>query len=187
MYQRVYQNLVVKAGNELPPDLNVRDEVGPTFDTVFTLRDENAGRLQRLMTWPGFSEFFLGQDKALIELTAMDAWVLGQRKLSQLSEADRKEITRQVSDRYVTDYINQWQNLLSNLDVQVLASPEQALEVLGAITGNDQPFQRVLTTLDDNTRIRKVSDVEAGSNSGYHGAGYWAALYCDQCRFEWPR
>lgn len=62
------------------------------------------------MTWPGFSEFFLGQDKALIELTAMDAWVLGQRKLSQLSEADRKD---QVSDRYVTDYINQWQNLLS--------------------------------------------------------------------------
>ena len=161
MYQRVYQNLVVKAGNELPPDLNVRDEVGPTFDTVFTLRDENAGQVQRLMTWPGFSEFFLGQDKALIELTAMDAWVLGQRKLSQLSEADRKEITRQVSDRYVTDYINQWQNLLSNLDVQVLASPEQALEVLGAITGNDQPFQRVLATLDDNTRIRKVSDVEA--------------------------
>lgn len=30
MYQRVYQNLVVKAGNELPPDLNVRDEVGLT-------------------------------------------------------------------------------------------------------------------------------------------------------------
>lgn len=160
MYQRVYQNLVVKAGDVLPPDLNVRDEVGPTFDTVFALRNESAGQVPRLLTWPGFSDFFLKQDKALIDLTAMDAWVLGQRKLSQLSEADRKEITRQVNDRYVTDYVNQWQKLLTNLDVQTLASPEQALDVLSAITGNDQPFQRVLAALDDNTRIRKISDAE---------------------------
>lgn len=160
MYQRVYQNLVVKAGDVLPPDLNVRDEVGPTFDTVFALRSDNAGQVPRLLTWPGFNDFFLKQDKALIDLTAMDAWVLGQRKLSQLSEADRKEITRQVNDRYVTDYVNQWQKLLTNLDVQTLESPEQALDVLAAITGNDQPFQRVLASLDDNTRIRKISDVE---------------------------
>ncbi|MEN9585245.1 MAG: hypothetical protein RLZZ616_2251 [Pseudomonadota bacterium] len=160
MYQRVYQNLVVKAGDVLPPDLNVRDEVGPTFDAVFALRSDNAGQVPRLLTWPGFNDFFLKQDKALIDLTAMDAWVLGQRKLSQLSEADRKEIARQVNDRYVTDYVNQWQKLLTNLDVQTLESPEQALDVLSAITGNDQPFQRVLASLDDNTRIRKVSDVE---------------------------
>lgn len=160
MYQRVYQNLVVKAGDVLPPDLNVRDEVGPTFDTVFALRSDNAGQVPRLLTWPGFNDFFLKQDKALIDLTAMDAWVLGQRKRSQLSEADRKEITRQVNDRYVTDYVNQWQKLLTNLDVQTLESPEQALDVLAAITGNDQPFQRVLASLDDNTRIRKISDVE---------------------------
>ncbi len=160
MYQRVYQNLVVKAGDVLPPALNVRDEVGPAFDTVFALRNESAGQVPRLLTWPGFSDFFLKQDKALLDLTAMDAWVLGQRKLSQLSEADRKDITRQVNDRYVTDYVNQWQTLLTNLDIQPLSSPEQALDVLSTITGNDQPFLRVLAALDDNTRIRKLSDVE---------------------------
>ncbi|MNJ12925.1 hypothetical protein D3C77_71290 [compost metagenome] len=138
----------------------MRDEVGPTFDTVFALRSDSAGQVPRLLTWPGFSDFFQKQDKTLIDLTAMDAWVLGQRKLTQLSEADRKEITRQVNERYVTDYVNQWQKLLTNLDVQTLESPEQALDVLSAITGNDQPFQRVLAALDDNTRIRKISDVE---------------------------
>lgn len=160
MYQRVYQNLEVKAGEVLPPEFNVRDEVGPTFDAVFTLRNERAGAVPRLLTWPGFSDFFLKQDRVLIDLTAMDAWVLGQSKLVQLSEADRKDITRQVNDRYITDYVNQWKKLLTNLDVQPLASPEQALDVLAAITGNDQPFQRVLVALDDNTRIRKLSDVE---------------------------
>ncbi len=159
MYQRVYQNLVVKAGDVLPPDLNVRDEVGPTFDTVFALRSDNAGQVPRLLTWPGFNDFFLKQDKALIDLTAMDAWVLGQRKLSQLSEADRKD--HPSGQRPLRHRLRQpVAKLLTNLDVQTLESPEQALDVLAAITGNDQPFQRVLASLDDNTRIRKISDVE---------------------------
>ncbi len=163
IYQRVYQNLVVKAGEVLPPDLDVRDEVGSSFDTVFALRDADQGLVPRLLTWPGFSDFYLKQDRALIALTAMDAWVLGLRKPGQLSEADRDEISRQVSERYVTDYVNQWQHLLANLDVQTLTSPEQALDVLEVITGNEQPFQRVLSSLDENTRIRKVSDVAGES------------------------
>ncbi|WP_225182063.1 type VI secretion system membrane subunit TssM [Pectobacterium aroidearum] len=158
MYQRVYQSLVMKATQVLPPDLAIRDEVGPTFDPVFSLRNDKAGSVPRLLTYPGFSDYYLKQDKALLELTALDAWVLGQRERAQFSEADRREILRQVNDRYITDYINQWQKVLANIDVQTLDTPEQALDILTDITGNDQPFQRVLTTVSDNTRIRKLAD-----------------------------
>ncbi|PWC19292.1 type VI secretion system membrane subunit TssM [Brenneria roseae subsp. roseae] len=158
MYQRVYQSLVMKATQVLPPDLAIHDEVGPTFDPVFSLRNDKAGSIPRLLTYPGFSDYYLKQDKALLELTALDAWVLGQRERAQFSEADRREILRQVNDRYITDYINQWQKVLANIDVQALESPEQALDILTDITGNDQPFQRVLTTVSDNTRIRKLAD-----------------------------
>ncbi|MGL4920941.1 MAG: ImcF-related family protein, partial [Plesiomonas shigelloides] len=160
MFQRVYQSLVVKANDQLAPDLAIRDEVGPTFDSVFVLRSDDAGTVPRLLTWPGFSEFFLRQDKTLMDLTAMDVWVLGQRQQVSLSAADRKEISRQVNDRYVTDYVNHWQKMLSSLDVQPLSSPEQALNVLAAVIGNDQPFQRVLSALNNNTRIRPLSEEE---------------------------
>ncbi|ANE76705.1 type VI secretion system membrane subunit TssM [Dickeya solani] len=166
MYQRVYQSLVMKATQVLPPDLAIRDEVGPTFDSVFTLRNDKAGTVPRLLTYPGFSDFYLKQDKTLLDLTALDAWVLGQRERAHLSEADRKEILRQVNDRYITDYINQWQKALANIDVQPLESPEQALNILTDITGNDQPFQRVLTTVSDNTRIRKLADDENDTAQG---------------------
>jgi len=154
MFQRVYQGLVIRAGEALPPDLLIRDEVGPVFDSVFALRNEPAGQIARLMTYTGFNDFYRKQDQSLIALTAQDAWVLGQRRQSHLSEADRQEIGRQLNDRYVSDYVNRWQTLLSNLDVQPLQSPEQALDILAAITGDEQPFARVLTTLADNTRSR---------------------------------
>ncbi|MFC3395162.1 type VI secretion system membrane subunit TssM [Brenneria rubrifaciens] len=158
LYQRVYQSLVMKAAQALPPDLAIRDEVGPTFDPVFSPRSDKAGYVPRLLTYPGFSNYYLKQDKALLELTALDAWVLGQRERAQFSEADRREILRQVNDRYITDYINQWQKVLADLDVQTLDSPEQALNMLTDITGNDQPFQRVLTMVNDNTRLRKLAE-----------------------------
>ncbi|MGL4980013.1 MAG: type VI secretion system membrane subunit TssM [Plesiomonas sp.] len=161
MFQRVYQNLRVKADNQLSSDLMIQDEVGPIFDTVFTLNHDSSGNIPRLMTWSGLSDFYLKQDNALLELTEMDSWVLGQRQQVHLSQADRGEIIRQVNDRYVADYINQWQTLLRDVDIQALTSLEQALSVISAIISNDQPFQRVLTTLNENTRHRQ----QAGENS----------------------
>lgn len=108
MYQRVYQSLVMRAMEVLPPDLAIRDEVGPTFESTFTLRNESAGSVPRFLTYPGFIDYYLKQHKALLDMTALDAWVLGQRERIQFSDADRREILRQVNDRYVTDYINQW-------------------------------------------------------------------------------
>ncbi|AXW86795.1 type VI secretion protein IcmF [Lonsdalea britannica] len=158
MFQRIYQSLVTKSVDVLPPDMMMRDEVGPVFDTVFTLRNDKAGAVPRLLTNAGFSEYFVKQDKTLFDLAALDAWVLGQREKVYLSDEDRREIQRQVNDRYITDYVNQWQKVLAGLDVQPLETPEQALDVLTAITGNDQPFQRVIAALNDNTRARKLSD-----------------------------
>lgn len=158
LYQRVYQSLFLRAKNELPPDLKIRDEVGLSFDNVFSLRNENTGSVMRFFTWQGFNDYFIRQDARLFDLTALDAWVLGLRSRIHLSDADRNEIQRQVNDRYITDYVNSWQKVLSNLDVQELSSPEQALALLDEITGSEQPFRRVLVSLSDNTRIRTLNE-----------------------------
>ncbi|MBN3074611.1 hypothetical protein H4F33_21625, partial [Pectobacterium brasiliense] len=76
-----------------------------TFDPEFSLRNDKAGSVTRILTYPGFSDYYLKQDKALLELTALDSWVLGQRERAQFSEADRREILRQLNDRFITDYI----------------------------------------------------------------------------------
>lgn len=158
LFQRVYQSVLMRAGDTLPPDLILRDDVGRAFDKVFTLRNDSAGVVPRLFTWPGFNDFFVRQNTSLFDLTALDAWVLGLKKQVYLSDADRTEIQRQVNDRYITDYINHWQKVLANVDVQAFDSPEQALAVLTVITGNEQPFQRVLESLNDNTRSRKFAE-----------------------------
>lgn len=157
LYQRVYQGLMVRAIATLPPDLRVQDETGQSFDSVFVLRDTHAGTIPRLFTWSGYSDFFRGQNNTLFDLTGLDAWVLGQHEQVQLSDADRSEIQRQVSDRYISDYTGHWQKLLSALDIQPFDSPEQALSVLNTITGDEQPFRHIVSLLSDNTAVRPLT------------------------------
>lgn len=152
LLQRLYQGLVSQATNQLPSSLMLRDEVGPSFDTVFALQDEVAGQIPRWLTRSGMNEFFLHQEQALFALAAQDAWVLGQRERVYLSDADRKALSRQISDRYVADYVTHWQSALAALDISPFASLEQALAVLSSVTGPSNPISRLVSTLDSNTR-----------------------------------
>lgn len=74
VYQRVYQSLKTRAMGVLPADLNLRDQVGATFDQVFTSGDDNKLIVPQFLTRYGLQSYFVKQRDALIELTAMDSW-----------------------------------------------------------------------------------------------------------------
>lgn len=154
LFLRVYQRLDSQAAETLPAALHIRDEVGQSYDSVFSLRNSDAGSIPRFYSWRGFSGDFTGRRDSLLNITAEDAWVLGLRENVHLSDADWQEIQRQVQEKYITGYINRWQALLANLEIQPLKTPEQALHVLGEISGSEQPFRRVIATLSDNTHER---------------------------------
>ncbi|MCV5490232.1 type VI secretion system membrane subunit TssM, partial [Escherichia coli] len=72
VYQRVYQSLKTRALGVLPADLNLRDQVGPTFDQVFTSADDNKLVVPQFLTRYGLQSYFVKQRDELVELTAMD-------------------------------------------------------------------------------------------------------------------
>lgn len=59
VYQRVYQSLKTRALGVLPADLNLRDQVGPTFDQVFTSADDNKLVVPQFITRYGLQSYFV--------------------------------------------------------------------------------------------------------------------------------
>ncbi|EFH7811481.1 TPA: hypothetical protein J5G85_001349 [Escherichia coli] len=98
VYQRVYQSLKTRALGVLPADLNLRDQVGPTFDQVFTSADDNKLVVPQFLTRYGLQSYFVKQRDELVELTAMDSWVLNLTRSVKYSDADRAEIQRQLPE-----------------------------------------------------------------------------------------
>lgn len=170
VYQRVYQSLKTRALGVLPADLNLRDQVGPTFDQVFVSSDDNKLIVPQFLTRYGLQSYFVKQRDELVELTAMDSWVLNIIHSVKYSDADRAEIQRQLTEQYISDYTATWRSGMDNLNVRDYESIAQLTAALEQIISGDQPLQRALTALRDNTQpavlSEKLSDKERAEALG---------------------
>lgn len=164
VYQRVYQSLKTRALGVLPADLNLRDQVGPSFERVFTSAEDDKLVVPQFLTRYGLQSYFVKQRDELVELTAMDSWVLNLTRSVKYSDADRTEIQRQLTEQYLSDYTATWRVAMDNLNVRDYESIAELTGALEQVISGDQPLQRALTALRDNTQpivlSEKLSDSE---------------------------
>ncbi|EBP4342213.1 type VI secretion system membrane subunit TssM [Salmonella enterica] len=158
VYQRVYQSLKTRAQGVLPADLNLRDQIGPTFDQVFISGDDDKLVVPQLLTRHGLQSYFVTQRDELVALTAMDSWVLNLARSVKYSDADRAEIQRQLTEQYFGDYTATWRAGMDNLNVRDYESVAELTGALEQIISGDQPLQRALTALRDNTHAIVLPD-----------------------------
>lgn len=162
IYQRVYQNLRLKAQEVLPPALNLRDQIGASFDDVFMSNNDRLLVVPQFLTRNGLQNYFAKQDEQLVELTVMDSWVLNLSKNVEYSEADRREIQRQVTEQYIGDYNATWRAAMNNLSVGEFEDLPQAISAIEQVISGEQPFRRALQTLSDNTRLPGIPEALQG-------------------------
>ncbi|EAA7842713.1 type VI secretion system membrane subunit TssM [Salmonella enterica] len=157
IYQRVYQTLRTKALGVLPADLNLRDQIGPVFDKVFVSGDDNKLVIPQFLTRYGLQSYFIKQRDSLVELTALDSWVLNLTQNVAYSNTDREEIQRHITEQYISDYTATWRSGMDNLNVHDYEALPDLTDALEQIISGDQPFQRALTALRDNTHALTLS------------------------------
>lgn len=88
----------------------------------------------------------------------MDSWVLNLTRSVHYSDADRAEIQRQLTEQYLGDYTATWRAGMDNLNVRDYESIAQLTGALEQIISGDQPLQRALTALRDNTHSIVLSE-----------------------------
>ncbi len=119
---------------------------------MFTSADDNKLVVPQFLTRYGLQSYFVKQRDELVELTAMDSWVLNLTRSVKYSDADRAEIQRQLTEQYISDYTATWRAGMDNLNIRNFESIGQLTGALEQVISGDQPLQRALTVLRDNTQ-----------------------------------
>lgn len=160
--QRVYRNLKLNAQTVLGPAISIRNLVGPIFDIVFEERVANSSLyIPQMLTKEGFENYFMPRSESVSELALIDSWVLGQSKVAQFSEADKQVLREKIRNLYVADYVNTWRAALNDIDMKYFGDINDAVMVLENLTGNVEPMQRLLRTLENNTQVIAGLDPES--------------------------
>ena len=161
--QRVYQGIVQRANTELPNRVDLRQSIGPAFDLIYkTSPDrtiENATTTDDHYSIPGFythqafKGYFTQRNAAVIDLAAIDQWVLGERNTIQYSEADKTALTSKIRSHYVNDYLDNWKQALGRLHIDDFDGIAHGVKILETLTGPAVPLQRLIETVRQHSEI----------------------------------
>lgn len=151
IYRRVYQSLHGQAKLALPNDLNIRNQVGAGFDSVFIADNDALLKIPQLLTYSGLSNYFVQQGESLIKYTSLDSWVLDITKDVHFSKADQEEIQRQITALYLNDYVTTWHTAYGNIHIRKFADIPDVIAGLEQITSGEYVFKRIMNLLRENT------------------------------------
>lgn len=156
IYRRVYKSMHSQAKLALPNDLNIRNQVGASFDSVFTTDNEALLKVPQLLTRSGLSNYFVVQGDSLIKYTSLDSWVLNITKNVQYSKADQEEIQKQITSLYLNDYITTWHGAYNNIHIRKFADIPDVIAGLEQVTSGEYVFKRIMNLLRENTTPKEL-------------------------------
>jgi type VI secretion system protein ImpL len=165
MPQRVYASLKQQAQEQLHAGLDLRHQVGPAFDIVYTsssgskLGDDGV-LLAPMLTAKGFRDYFEPRSQRFAEMAMIDQWALGERAQLDYSDADRNALSERVRNLYSADYIDSWRRALNAFSVADFSDLDHGVDILEQLTGPAAPLHRLLETVKDNTSLSSSVAIE---------------------------
>ena len=145
----IYGNLKLGAGSTDYPPLQLDKALG-LLGNVFVRKSGAplSEPVPALYTQPMFQyEASKGIAQA-VDQFAKDDWVFGATPIDGLQKA---RLAQQVQALYEQDYIKAWDGLLADLQLQPVASIQDASAIAAKLAGPSSPLKALLNTVRDNT------------------------------------
>ena len=105
-----------------------------------------------LFTRDGFYRVFLPFLPGLASHPTDDEWMFDSQSI-RASANSAEQLTQQVTDQYVRDYIAAWTTFLNGLRVPAFRSLDDAALRLEAMSGAESPLRSILMALNQNTDL----------------------------------
>ena len=118
-----------------------------------------------LFTYAGFRDHYLAKGQGLVREAAAETWVLGPEYEGGMSEAEIAELTKEVTELYLADYIRTWEEYLAGLDIVAFRDFNHAVGVVNGLSAVDSPMRKLLVAIAEETQLGKVPGGELAAEA----------------------
>ncbi len=137
-------------------DWTAADAGGADAGTVFETAD-GAGletiRVDRLFTYGGFHNLFLGRIGSIADQLEQESWVLGKFADKEAIKTQYKSLGPAMVEKYGAEFVREWQVALSKLRMKPLAADKTEYAVLRAISAPTSPLKELLGSISYETKL----------------------------------
>ncbi|MDR2155544.1 MAG: type VI secretion system membrane subunit TssM [Burkholderiaceae bacterium] len=157
--QRVYSRLRAQLETVDLPAFNLLDAAGPQAANIFTRRSKlplNRG-VSGLFTYQGYWDVFDKEvGKASAEMADDEAWVLGlpgKTDKTQIEEATRGKLVREVRMVYLREYADTWDQYLNDIQLIPSDSLQTSIQQMRVLSAPDSPLPLFLKAVVKETTL----------------------------------
>jgi type VI secretion system protein ImpL len=157
LVERAYQRLKSDFSDSSIPAFKLVDILSLDSLQAFTFqsgRTFNDG-IPSLFTFNGFHGIFNIEKNRIIKRLIEDSWVYGD-DLNTLDDKTKSQITVQLEQKYIRDYIFYWEDFLSDLTIKPFSTLEGATEITHALASPDAPIKSIIAAVKKNVQLTKV-------------------------------
>ncbi len=163
---RIYARLQREGIGDGIPDFTIAGAAGDLAILVLT-RPSGKSMSQgipALYTYAGYHRGFNATADRLIGAAAEEAWVLGPQARVIPGTPEAEQLVGEVRDRYLQDYVDQWDSLLKDIGLVPARDIQHAAEITRILADpKDSPLRRLLTAAADETELDRPAEAGAGS------------------------
>jgi type VI secretion system protein ImpL len=145
--------------------MDVVPKLGPYFNDVFEVRDEEELLVPAIHTVGGYQTVNFGANSEAMMGWMDDRWVLGEEGIPNPMEL--ASISDGVKRLYSTEYIAVWQSLLGDIDLLVPTDTGQLSDTLGQLSESAlSPMSALLKLVSEETSLpdsNAMTDAAAGA------------------------
>jgi len=121
-----------------------------------------------LLTYEGYHDYFSEQLNSIASIASAENWILNPSQ-EELTDPEVEQLQRDLEFRYFRDYIDSWEELLSDLRIVEFQSIRHGYEVLDLTADSNSPLRNLLrdvsrhVSLADCGALETAADAEAGA------------------------
>ncbi len=155
---QIYSRFKTEALIDKSHDFYLGKALGPDAGRVFALpdgKDVSAYSIPGLFTAYGYTELFLKKSRDFVKDAVQQNWVLGSQ--SRVDILQTQPLHDELKKLYLSEYQAAWADLLAKLKLQPALSTNQTAQILDILSRPDGPLKALLTTIDENTSLSRLS------------------------------
>ena len=168
VYMQAYLLLKINAIGSNQNSFAIAGQMSADSTEVFN--NLNQATVPAFFTKQGYDSIYEKQASDSLDQVAHQSWVLGSDYHVNYSDSDLKKYQAQMNSLYWTDYINVWDNALSQVNVASFQNLQQEIDVLSTLTQKDSPIVSILQVVKDNSDYGNVVSSDM-SGAGFSGKG----------------
>ncbi len=155
---QIYSRFKTEALLDHAHDYQLGKMLGADAARVFALndgKDVSAYSIPGLFTAYGYTELFLKKSRDFVKDAVEQNWVLGSQTTMETMAIE--QLHDDLKKLYINEYKAAWLELLAKLRLQTALSTNQTVQILDILARPDGPLRNLLTGIDDNTSLGRLS------------------------------